>query len=43
MSANRAAFPLATMARVLGVSAAGYYAWRRRSPSARAEADAALR
>jgi putative transposase len=37
-----AAFPIATMARVLGVSKAGYYAWLRRPPSARAEADAAL-
>jgi putative transposase len=30
------------MARVLGVSKAGYYAWLRRPPSARAVADAAL-
>ncbi len=30
------------MARVLGVSKAGYYAWRHRSPSAHAVADAAL-
>jgi putative transposase len=42
MSANQAAFPIATMARVLGVSKAGYYAWLRRPPSARAVADAAL-
>jgi putative transposase len=42
MSANQARFPLAAMARVLGVSKAGYYAWIRRPPSARAEADAAL-
>jgi len=42
MSANQACFPIATMARVLGVSKAGYYAWTRRLPSARAEADAAL-
>lgn len=40
MSANQAVFPIATMARVLGVSTAGYYAWRRRQPSARARADA---
>jgi uncharacterized membrane protein len=33
---------LATMARVLGVSTAGYYAWRFRLPSARAIADDAL-
>ncbi len=42
MSANQAAFPIAAMARVLGVSEAGYHAWRRRPPSARATADAAL-
>jgi putative transposase len=42
MSANQAVFPIAVMARVLGVSIAGYYAWRRRAPSARAKADAAL-
>ena len=42
MSANQARFPVAAMARVLGVSKAGYYAWTRRLPSARAEADAAL-
>ena len=42
MSANQAVFPIAVMARVLGVSIAGYYAWRRRAPSARTKADAAL-
>ena len=42
MNANRAVFPVATMARVLGVSEAGYYAWLRRPPSAHAVADAAL-
>ena len=42
MSANQADFPIATMARVLGVSKAGYYAWLGRSPSASAAADAAL-
>ena len=42
MNANQAIFPVATMARVLGVSEAGYYAWRHRSPSAHALADAAL-
>jgi len=42
MSTNQALFPVAPMARVLGVSKAGYYAWMDRSPSARAEADAAL-
>ena len=42
MSTNQALFPVATLARVLGVSKAGYYAWMDRSPSARAEADASL-
>src|SRR4051794_39836013 len=42
MSANQASFPTAAMARVLGVSKAGYYAWRQRPPSAHATADAAL-
>jgi len=42
MNANQAIFPIAIMARVLGVSEAGYYAWRHRSPSAHAIADAAL-
>jgi putative transposase len=42
MSANQAFFAIATMARVLGVSTAGYYAWRSRFPSARAIADDAL-
>lgn len=42
MSANQARFPIATMAHVLGVSKAGYYAWASRPPSARAQADAAL-
>ncbi len=42
MSANQASFPVATMARVLGVSKAGYYAWLHRPPSAHAVADNAL-
>jgi putative transposase len=42
MSANQAFFAIATMARVLSVSTAGYYAWRSRLPSARAIADDAL-
>ena len=42
MSANQAKFPVSTMARVLSVSKAGFYAWLRRSASAHAQADAAL-
>ena len=42
MSANQACFPIATMARVLGVSKAGYHAWLRRPPSAHTVADEAL-
>ena len=42
MSENQACFPVASLARVLGVSKAGYYAWLHRAPSAHAAADAAL-
>ena len=42
MSAHRAVFPIAAMCRVLGVSSSGYYAWAKRTPSARAISDAAL-
>jgi putative transposase len=42
MSANQAAFPILAMARVLGVSKAGFYAWQERPPSARVQADTVL-
>ena len=42
MSANQASFPVALMARVLGVSTAGYYAWLKRPDTDRAVADLAL-
>ena len=42
MNANQAIFPVSTMAHVLGVSKAGFYAWLRRPASDHAQADAAL-
>ena len=42
MSEHRAIFPVLTQCHVLGVSPSGYYAWRRRPPSARERDDRVL-
>lgn len=42
MRASQADFPILVMARVLGVSKAGFYAWQQRPPSAHAQTDAVL-
>jgi putative transposase len=42
VSDHQATYPIATICRVLGVSSSGYYAWRKRRPSRRARADAAV-
>jgi transposase InsO family protein len=42
MRAEKASFPVAAMARVLGVTRQGYYAFEKRAPSRRVRADAEL-
>ena len=42
IDAEKTSFPIAFMCRRLGVSKAGYYAWRGRPPAARAVADARI-
>ena len=40
---HRSEFPVVLMCRVLGVARSGYYAWRKREPSARARSNERLR
>lgn len=42
MTINEAMYPIETMAKTLGVSRSGFYAWSSRSPSARSMADGDL-
>jgi len=42
VKAHQASYPIAMMCRVLDVSTSGYYAWLKRPPSSRSQADTAL-
>jgi putative transposase len=42
VEAERAQFPVSLLCKTVGVTRGGFYAWRRRPPSGRAVADAAL-
>jgi transposase InsO family protein len=42
VSAHQAIYPVKIMCRVLNVSTSGYYAWRKRQPSERTQADQTL-
>ena len=39
VAAERAAFPGRTLCRLVGVAVSGFYAWRRRGPGRRRDAD----
>ncbi len=42
MSAHQAVYPVKTMCRILNISTSGYYAWCKRQPSERTQADEKL-